>query len=54
MLEIAVALDRAERTYAREDFGATLRDQLRTLDQFEQIDQQRRAPIGDYLDQFDH
>ena len=53
MLEIAVVLDRAERTFAPEDFGATLRDRFRTLDQLQQSEQQRRTPIGDYLDQFD-
>jgi|GEM_PF-923517 len=53
MLEIAVVLDHAERAYAAENFDATLRDQFRTLDQFDQFEQQRRAPISDYLDQFD-
>jgi len=53
MLEIALVLDRAERTYTREDFGSTLSNQLHALDQFHRLDQQRSAPIGDYLDQFD-
>ena len=53
MLEIAVVLDRAEHAYSPEDFGATLRDQFRTLDQSQQFDRQRHTPIGDYLDQFD-
>jgi len=54
MLEIALVLDRAEHTYAREDFGPTLSNQLRALDQFQKLDQQRRTPIGDYLNQFYH
>ena len=53
MLEIALVLDRAEHTYARENFGPTLSNQLRALDQFHRLEQQRRAPISDYLDQFD-
>ncbi len=40
MLDVALVLDRAEQTYAPENLGATLHDQLRT-------------PISDYLDRFD-
>jgi hypothetical protein len=53
MLEIAVVLDRAERTYTQEDFGVMLRDQLSTLDQFQQLERQHRTPISNYLDQLD-
>ena len=46
-------LDQAERTYAPEELAKVFTGYFHTLDQFQRLDQQRRNPIGDYLDKFD-
>jgi hypothetical protein len=50
--QIRDILDRAERTYCPVRTNA-YQDFFRTLDQLEKFEQQRRGPIGDYLDRFD-
>jgi len=53
MQETTAYLDEAERVYAPEDLSQMLTGYLTTLDRFQNLDQQRRNPISDYLDKFD-
>ena len=46
-------LDEAERTYTPEELSKPLTGYFSTLDRFQALDQQRRNPISDHLDQFD-
>jgi hypothetical protein len=46
-------LDQAEQMYAPEELSKVFAGYFQTLDRFENLDQQRRSPISDYLDQFD-
>ncbi|NQU10323.1 hypothetical protein HQ590_06010 [bacterium] len=46
-------LDQAERVYGTGNLDGLFRDYFQTLEQVEQVRQQRRSPISDYLDQFD-
>ena len=46
-------LDEQERIHAPEEPSRMLTGYLSTLDHFQDLDQQRRNPIGDYLDKFD-
>jgi hypothetical protein len=46
-------LDKAERTYTPEELSKPLTGYLNTLNRFQDLDQQRRNPISDHLDQFD-
>jgi hypothetical protein len=51
---IASYLDEAERIYATEPLTNTFRGYFETLDQLQKLDNERRSPISDYLDKFDH
>jgi hypothetical protein len=51
---ITVYLDEAERIYAPEPLTDSFRGYFRTLDQLQKLDSERRSPITDYLDKFDH
>jgi hypothetical protein len=53
-IEITVYLDRAERTYAQQDPVTLFGDYFEMLDKFQTLEQQRRSPISDYLERFDH
>jgi hypothetical protein len=46
-------MDAAERIYSPEEASKMLTGYLSTLDRFQDLDQQRRNPISDYLDKFD-
>jgi hypothetical protein len=46
-------LDQAERVHAPEDLAGLFDGYFETLQQFEELDKQRRSPISDYLDRFD-
>ena len=47
-------MDQAERVYAPEEFSTVFTGYFRTLDQFQKLEDERRNPISDYLDKFDH
>jgi hypothetical protein len=47
-------LDEAERIYAPEQLSSTVRGYFQTLDELQKLDSERRSPISDYLDKFDH
>ncbi len=47
-------MDEAERIHSPEEASKMLTGYLNTLDRFQNLDQQRRNPISDYLDKFDH
>ncbi len=51
---ITAYLDEAERIYAPEPPSDTFRGYFQTLDQLQKLDGERRSPITDYLDKFDH
>jgi hypothetical protein len=51
---IAAYMDQAERIYAPGEFSQTFTGYFQTLDQLQKLDTQRRSPVSDYLDQFDH
>ena len=51
---IAAYMDQAERVYTPEEFSRGLAGYFRTLDQFQKLEDERRNPISDYLDKFDH
>jgi hypothetical protein len=51
---ITAYLDEAERIYAPGSLSTTFRGYFETLDQFQKLDSERRSPISDYLDKFDH
>lgn len=48
----AAYLDEAERIYAAGDVTGIFDGYFRALDEFQKLDEQRRDPISDYLDQF--
>lgn len=50
----AAYLDQAERIYSAEDLATLFDGYFETLEKFQTLDQQRRSPISDYLDKFDH
>jgi len=52
--EIAAYMDQAERIYAPEELSRAFTGYFETLDELQRLDTQRRSPISDYLDQFDH
>lgn len=53
--KISAYLDQAERRHdAAEGLATQFSGYFRTLDQFQAIQQQRRNPISDHLDRFDH
>jgi hypothetical protein len=52
--ETTAYLDRAERIYTPQDPAKLFDGYFQTLDEFQNLQQQRRSPISDYLDQFDH
>jgi len=51
---ITAYLDEAERIYAPEPISNSFRGYFQTLDQLQKLDSERRSPISDYLDKFDH
>ena len=51
---IAAYMDQAERIYTPEEHSQVFTGYFQTLDQLQKLDAQRRSPISDYLDQFDH
>jgi len=51
---ITAYMDQAERIYAPEVLSQAFTGYFQTLDQLQKLDTQRRSPISDYLDQFDH
>ncbi len=53
-LAIAAYMDQAEHAYAPEELSETFKGYFRTLDQAEKLEEERRSPISDYLDKFDH
>ena len=52
--ETTAYLNRAERIYAPDDPGKLFEGYFQTLNEFQNLEQQRRSPISDYLDKFDH
>ena len=40
--------------YAPEELSKVFTGYFQTLDQFQKMDSDRRSPISDYLDRFDH
>lgn len=51
---IAAYMDQAERIYAPEELSKVFTGYFQTLDQFQKLEDDRRSPISDYLDKFDH
>ena len=51
---MAAYMDQAERVNAPEDLTKVFTGYFQTLDQFQKFDTERRSPISDYLDKFDH
>ena len=51
---ITAYLNEAERIYAPEQLSNTFRGYFQTFDQLQKLDSERRSPISDYLDKFDH
>ena len=51
---VAAYLDQAERAYAPEELSKVFHDYFQTFDQVQKLDEERRSPISDYLDKFDH
>jgi hypothetical protein len=51
---IAAYMDQAEHAYAPEELSETFNGYFRTLDQAQKLEGERRSPISDYLDKFDH
>jgi hypothetical protein len=51
---ITAYMDQAERIYTPEQLSQVFSGYFQTLDQLQKLDTQRRSPISDYLDQFDH
>jgi hypothetical protein len=52
--KIAAYMDQAERIYAPQEQSKVLAAYFQTLAQFQKIEDERRNPISDYLDKFDH
>jgi hypothetical protein len=51
---IAAYMDQAERVYAPQEQSKVFAGYFQTLAQFQKIEDERRNPISDYLDKFDH
>jgi hypothetical protein len=51
---VAAYLDQAESVNAPEELTKAFTGYFQTLDQFQKLDTERRSPISDYLDKFDH
>jgi hypothetical protein len=51
--ETTAYLDQAERIFAPEDPARLFEGYFQTLDKFQNLEQERRNPISDYLDKFD-
>jgi len=51
---MAACMDQAERVNTPEELTKVFTGYFQTLDQFEKFDTERRSPISDYLDKFDH
>ena len=51
---IAAYMDQAEHAYEPEVLSETFDGYFRTLDQAQKLEGERRSPISDYLDKFDH
>jgi hypothetical protein len=51
---IATYLDQAERAYVPEELSQTFNGYFQTFDQAQKLEEERRSPITDYLDKFDH
>ena len=47
-------LDQAERVDEPEEIAKAFTGYFQTLDRFQKLDTERRSPISDYLDKFDH
>ncbi len=51
---VAAYLDQAERAYAPEELSQVFNGYFQTFDQVQKLEGERRSPISDYLDKFDH
>jgi len=51
---VAAYMDQAERAYAPEELSQVFNGYFQTFDQAQKLEGQRRSPISDYLDKFDH
>jgi hypothetical protein len=51
---IAAYMDQAERAYAPEELSGVFNSYFQTFDQAQKLEGERRSPISDYLDKFDH
>jgi uncharacterized protein YdeI (YjbR/CyaY-like superfamily) len=51
---MAAYMDQAERVNAPEELTKAFTGYFQTLDRFQKLDTERRSPISDYLDKFDH
>ena len=51
---VAAYMDQAESLNAPEELTKVFTGYFHTLDQFQKLDTERRSPISDYLDKFDH
>ncbi|HXI85088.1 MAG TPA: hypothetical protein VNL17_13460 [Verrucomicrobiae bacterium] len=51
---IAVYMDQAERAYAPEELSQVFNGYFQAFDQAQKLEGERRSPISDYLDKFDH
>ena len=51
---VAAYLDQAERVYAPEELSKVFNGYFQTFDQVQKLEGERRSPISDYLDKFDH
>lgn len=51
---VAAYMDQAESVNAPEELAKVFTGYFQTLDQFQKLDTDRRSPISDYLDKFDH
>jgi len=51
---VAAYMDQAESLNAPEELTQVFTGYFHTLDQFQKLDTERRSPISDYLDKFDH
>jgi len=51
---IATYMDQAERAYAPEELSQVFEGYFQTFDQAQKLEGERRSPISDYLDKYDH
>ncbi len=51
---IAAYMDQAEHIYAPEELSQVFNGYFQTFDQTQKLEGERRSPISDYLDKFDH